>query len=116
MCFYFYFLKLPSSDGSPGQRTRLVAVEGLVAVLGVGVVLVLATVVLVVHLLSVPLSVALGLLAVDPVSALGLGELVDLAADEAGEELLGEGVGDLLAWGGSQYACSCRTGERCRSK
>jgi hypothetical protein len=66
--------------------------------------------------LSLRLGVALGLLPVDEVEALGLDEpegtalvrvpylqarksdlLVDLSADEAGEELLGQGVGRRLA-------------------
>lgn len=62
-----------------------------------GSVLIATTVVLVVELLSVLLGLVLGLLAVDPVGALGLGELVDLGAGEASEELLSEGVGDVLA-------------------
>lgn len=87
----FYLLELQS------KTAALVVVEGLVLLLLVGVVLVLAAVVLVVHLRSVLLGVAGSLLAVDPVSALGLGELVDLAADEASKELLGKSVGDGLA-------------------
>jgi hypothetical protein len=39
----------------------------------------------------------LGLLTVDVVGTLGLGELVDLTTDDAGEELLGELVVDGLA-------------------
>lgn len=63
----------------------------------VGVVLVLAAVVLVVHVLGVLLRLVLGLLAVEVVLALGLGELVNLGGSEARKELLGEGVVDLLA-------------------
>lgn len=62
----------------------------------VWVVLVLATVVLVVELLGALLGLVLGLLAVEEVLALGLGESVDLGTGEAGEELLGESVGDGL--------------------
>jgi hypothetical protein len=57
-------------------------------------------VVFVVHALSVLLCLALGLLLVEPVLALGLSELVDFGACEAGEQLLGELVGDWLAWRG----------------
>lgn len=63
----------------------------------VGVVLVVLTIVLVVHLLGVLTSLTLRTVAVDPVSTLGLAELVDLATDEAGEELLSKGVVDGLA-------------------
>lgn len=61
--------------------------------------LVVATLVtLLVHVLGVLLGVVLGLLTVNPVHTLALDELVDLAADDAGEELLGEGVADFLAY------------------
>ena len=63
----------------------------------VRVVLVLAAVVLVVKLLGVAPGVTLGLLAVNVVGTLGLGETVDLTASEASEELLGEAVRDGLA-------------------
>lgn len=66
----------------------------------VGVVLVgaLATlVVLLVHMLGVSLGLVFGLLAVEEVLALGLGKLVDLRTSKAGDEFLGEGVGDGLA-------------------
>lgn len=56
-----------------------------------------ALVTLLVHVVGVLLGVVLGLLAVDPVHTLGLGELVNLAADEAGDELLGKSVVDFLA-------------------
>jgi hypothetical protein len=68
-----------------------------VGLLLVGVVLVLVAVVLVVELLGVAPGVTLGLLAVDVVCALRLSETVDLTASEAGEELLGEAVGNSLA-------------------
>ena len=48
-------------------------------------------------MLGVLLGVVLGLLAVNPVHALGLGELVDFATDKAGDEFLGKGVADGLA-------------------
>lgn len=61
--------------------------------------LVVATLVtLLVHVLGVLLGVVLGLLAVNPVHTLALDELVDLAADDTGEELLGECVLDGLAY------------------
>lgn len=61
--------------------------------------LVVATLVtLLVHVLGVLLGVVLGLLTVNPVHTLALDELVDLAADDTGEELLGEGVADGLAY------------------
>jgi hypothetical protein len=64
-----------------------------VGLLLVGVVLVVLAVVLVVELLGL----VLGLLAVEEVLALGLGEAVDFTTGEASEELLGELVGDGLA-------------------
>jgi hypothetical protein len=70
----------------------------LVRVVLVGVLAV--DVVLVVHLLSLLLCLALGLLLVEPVLALGLGELVDLGTGEASKDLLSELVGDGLAWKG----------------
>jgi hypothetical protein len=71
-----------------------------VGLLLVGVVLVVLAVVLVVELLGVLLGLVLGLLAVEEVLALGLGEAVDFTTGEASEELLGELVGDGLAWWG----------------
>lgn len=55
-----------------------------------GVVLLLATVVLVVQVLDVLVSVLLGLVLVPGVGTLGFGEPVDLGTDEADESLLGE--------------------------
>lgn len=60
--------------------------------------LVVVAVLLVVELLGVLASVTLRFLTVDVVGALGLAELVDLTTSKAGDELLGEGVGDWLAW------------------
>ena len=52
---------------------------------------------LLVEVLSVLLSLVLGLLSVDVVKTLGLAELVDLSAGERSEKLLGELVVDGLA-------------------
>lgn len=60
--------------------------------------LLLATVVLVIEIVSVLLGMALGLDLVELIETLGLEELVDFGASEAGESLLGESVGDRLAW------------------
>jgi hypothetical protein len=57
-----------------------------------------ALVTLLVHVVGVLLGVVLGLLTVNPVHTLGLGELVDLTSDQAGDELLGERVVDFLAY------------------
>jgi hypothetical protein len=55
-------------------------------------------IVLIIHALDVALGVVLGLLTVDEVHSLGLGELIDLSTGDTDEELLGELVGDWLAW------------------
>ncbi len=60
--------------------------------------MVLATIVLVVHVLDLLLGVVLGLLTVDPVHALGLSQLVNLSTGKTDEHLLGELVGNRLAW------------------
>ena len=52
---------------------------------------------LIIHVLHVLLGVTLGLLAVNEVHALGLGELVDLSTCKANEDLLGKLVRDRLA-------------------
>ena len=65
----------------------------------VGIVLVLAAIVLIVHVLGVLLRCMLGTLAVDEVLALGLGELVDFSTSEPDEEFLGELMLDRLACG-----------------
>lgn len=70
------------------------------ALIAVGVVLISTLaldVVLVIHLVRILLGMLVGLDPVDLVHALGLGELVDLGADNAGEGLLGESVADGLA-------------------
>ena len=77
-----------------GHRLPVVtATEGVtqvtVRLLLVGVVLVVATVVLVVQLLSTLAGLTLSTLAVDVVGTLGLGEPVNFTASDAGEELLG---------------------------
>jgi uncharacterized membrane protein YfcA len=64
----------------------------------VGVILVLLAVVLIVGIAGLLLGMALGLLLVEPVLALGLSELVDLAAGNASNKLLGECVANRLAW------------------
>lgn len=61
------------------------------------VLVVVVAVVLIVELFAATLGLTLGLLAVDVVGALGLGEPVDLSTSEAGDQLLGELVGDGLA-------------------
>lgn len=63
-------------------------------------------IVLIVHALNVALGVVLGLLTVDKVHSLGLGELVDLSTGDTDEELLGELVGDWLSWKVSGEVCS----------
>lgn len=77
--------------------TTEAVLEVAVRLLLLRVVLVVAAVVLVVELLGVLPGLTLGLLAVDEVGTLSLGEAVDFTASEAGEELLGELVGDGLA-------------------
>jgi hypothetical protein len=81
----------------PAVTTAEGVAEVVVGLVLVGVVLVLAAVVVIVELLSTLLGLVLGALAVDVVGALGLGELVNLATGDAGQELLGEGVVDGLA-------------------
>lgn len=68
------------------------------------VVLVFTSVVGVVQLLCVLLGGVLGLLLVDEVHTLGLGELVNLTTGNTGEELLGESVGDWLACEGIEVS------------
>lgn len=53
---------------------------------------------LLVQVLGLLLGLVLGLLAVEVVHALGLGQLVDLGGGEAGEHLLGELVLNGLAY------------------
>jgi hypothetical protein len=80
------------------------ALLALVAAIALRVVLVRTLapdVVLVVHVLCVALGVLAGLEAVNLIHALGLGQLVDLGADQAGDGLFGEGVADGLAWRGA---------------
>lgn len=80
-------------------KPAILVAEVLGRAVVVGVVVVLAAVVLVVHVLGALLGLVLGALLVDPVGALALHEAVDLGAGEAREELLGELVGDGLACG-----------------
>lgn len=53
---------------------------------------------LIIQMLGLLLGLMLRLLAIDEIHALGLGELIDLGAGEADEELFGELVGDGLAF------------------
>lgn len=48
-------------------------------------------------MLSILLGVTVSLLTIKPIHSLGLGELVDLAADDSGDKLLGKGVADWFA-------------------
>ena len=57
---------------------------------------------MIIHVLNVLLGVVLGLLAVDEVHALGLGQLVNLSTGNTDKELLGELMGDRLACGASE--------------
>ncbi len=52
---------------------------------------------LVIHVLNVLLGVVLGLLPVDEIHALGLGQLVNLSTGETDKHLLGKLMGDGLA-------------------
>lgn len=63
----------------------------------VGVVLVLAIVVLIIHVLGLLSSLSLRLFGIPCVHALGFSKLVDFTTDEASEEFLGKGVGDGFA-------------------
>lgn len=54
-------------------------------------------IVLVIHVLNVLLGVVLGLLPVDEIHALGLGQLVNLSTGETDKHLLGKLMGDGLA-------------------
>jgi hypothetical protein len=62
------------------------------------IILIHAAIMLIIHLLRTPLSTLFRLVAVPGVLAFGLGQLVDFAADEAGEQLFGEGVVHGLAF------------------
>lgn len=77
----------------------------LVAVWVVLVGTVAVNVVVVVQVLSVLLGVVVGLDLVGLVETLGLGELVDFRTGETGEDLLGGGVGNVLACGGRLSQC-----------
>jgi hypothetical protein len=55
-------------------------------------------IVLIIHVLYVFSGVVLGLLSVNVIESPGLDELVNLCASESNEKLLGELVGDWLAW------------------
>ena len=79
------------------EVTAEALLEVAVRLLLVGVVLVVLAVVLVVELLGVLPGLALGLLAVDVVGALGLSKAVDLTTSKAGKKLLCELVRHRLA-------------------
>lgn len=86
----------------PATVVVVVLLNALGRAIAVGVVVfgaLVADVVLVVHVLRGLLGVALRLELVVLVHALGLGQLIDLTADKAGEEFLGELVGYLFACG-----------------
>jgi hypothetical protein len=57
---------------------------------------------LIVHLLRIITSLSLGLLLVEPVLTLRLGQLVYLRTSESGEEFFGKGMRDWLAYTNSQ--------------
>ena len=79
------------------KPTTLVILEiGSVSL--VGIVLIGALIVLIIHVLSMLSSTLLCLIRVILVHALGLGELVNLTSNEASEKLLGELMGDCLSW------------------
>jgi hypothetical protein len=61
------------------------------------IILVLLAIVLVIHVLNILLGVVLGLLPVDEIHALGLGQLVNLSTSETDKHLLGKLMGDGLA-------------------
>ena len=61
------------------------------------IILIVVAIVAVVHALHLLLGVVLGLLAVDEVHTLGLGQLVNLSTSETDKELLGELMGDGLS-------------------
>lgn len=63
-----------------------------------------AHVVVVIHVVRVLLRVLVGAHLVSLVQTLGLGELVDLGADNTGQEFLGGAVADVLAWGQSDLS------------
>lgn len=58
-----------------------------------------AHVVVIIHVVRVLLRVLAGAHLVSLVQTLGFGELVDLGADNTGQEFLGGAVADVLAWG-----------------
>lgn len=83
-----------------GNSLPAAGLEALVGAVAVGVVLVgtlAVDVVIVVQVLGVLLRLVVGLDLVGLVEALGLGESVDLRADNTGEDLLSGGVADSLA-------------------
>ena len=64
----------------------------------VGAVLVLTSIVIVIHLLSILASLMFGLFPVPSIGTFGLGELVNFSTGEASEKFFGECMVDFLAW------------------
>jgi hypothetical protein len=58
-----------------------------------------SNIMLIIHMLGILLRMALCLLAINVIQALGLDELVDFGTSNANEEFFGELVGDCLAYG-----------------
>jgi hypothetical protein len=80
-------LLVDASEGGRGKDIRIILIGTLVL-----------DVMLIIHVLDVLLGVVLGLLAINEVHALSLGELVNLSACESDEEFLGELVRNWLAY------------------
>jgi hypothetical protein len=57
-----------------------------------------SNIMLIIHMLGILLRMALRLLAINVIQALGLDELVDFGTSNANEEFFGELVGDCLAY------------------
>jgi hypothetical protein len=64
----------------------------------VWIILILATIVVVIHLLGTLLCLVLRTFLVEPILALGLGKTVDLGSGESNEELLGELMVNRLSY------------------
>jgi hypothetical protein len=71
--------------------------QPLMRLLIIRIVLILAAIVIIVHLLRALAGMALRLLPVNVVGALGLGKAVDFETCQAGQHFFGEAVGDLFA-------------------
>lgn len=103
MFAFNYHIHHALSQNIEAEKMRLPVVvlelvaELTVRLLLVGVVLVVATVVVVVEGLSALLGLVLGTLTVNVVGTLGLSKAVNLTGSETGKEFLGELVRDWLA-------------------